>query len=91
MLDGSHYFECACYSEEHTIKFVLDKDPEDPEIYVSVFLNQYRSWWKRLWVGIKYIFGYKCMYGHWDNWIMKDEDAQRLIDMCNEYLNRDLG
>jgi len=26
MLDGTHYFECACGSDEHTIRFTLDKE-----------------------------------------------------------------
>ncbi|MGA1842993.1 MAG: hypothetical protein ACMUIS_00335 [bacterium] len=84
MLDGSHYFECKCGSDEHTLRFTLDKN--DKEIYTSVFLNQYRNVFKRIFVAIKYIFGYKCKYGHWDCWLMRDEDAQNLLKMLNEYL-----
>ena len=84
MLDGSHYFECKCGSDEHTLRFTLDKN--DKEIYTSVFLNQYRNVFKRIFVAIKYIFGYKCKYGHWDCWLMRDEDAQNLLKMLNEFL-----
>jgi hypothetical protein len=87
MLDGTHYFECRCGSSEHTLRFTLDKDPEDPSIYADVYLNQYRTWWKRFWVGVKYIFGYRCKYGHWDNWILVRSDAQRLRDMCDEFIS----
>lgn len=84
MLDDTYYFECDCGSSEHTIRFTLDK--EDPTIYTSVFLNQYRSLWERVWVALKYVFGYKCRYGHWDCWSMRDSDARKLRDMCDDYL-----
>lgn len=76
MLDISHYFECDCHNDEHTIRFVYDKT--ENELYLSVFLNQYRSFWNRLIVAVKYLFGYKCQYGHWDCWVMQRKDAQRL-------------
>lgn len=81
MLDGTEYFECECGSDEHTLRFILSLD-DDSEIYSKVFLNDYRSFWQRLVVSIKYLFGYKCKYGHWDCFIMKAEDAQRLSDLC---------
>ncbi len=86
MLDGSHYFECMCGSDEHTIRFILDN--EDGDLYTSIFLNQHRPWWKVLWVGIRYIFGYKCKYGHWDCWVLDPEDAVRLRDMCDEFIKK---
>lgn len=83
MLDGSYFFECKCGSDEHTLRFTLDK--EDKEIYTSIFLNNYLNIFKRLFVAIKYIFGYKCKYGHWDCWVMRDEDIQKLSDMLDNY------
>jgi len=85
MLDGTHYFDCGCGSFEHTIRFSLNK--EEGEIYTDVFLNQYRHFWKRVWIGIKYAFGYKCRYGHWDCWILDKSDVTRLRDMCDELIN----
>lgn len=84
MLDGTEYFECSCGSDEHTIRFVLDK--KDKEIYLCVFLNQYRPWWKRIWIALKYVFGYKCKYGHWDNWTMVSTDVERLQKMCSDFI-----
>ncbi len=85
MLDGTHYFECRCGSTEHTIRFTLDK--EDNELHTDIYLNQWRPLWKRIWVGIKYIFGYKCKYGDWDCWILNKDDAKRLRDMCSEFID----
>lgn len=88
MLDGSYFFECQCESDEHTLRFTLDKEYPEPEIYVSIFLDQYHTWYERVWVAIKYIFGYKCKYGHFNTWSMKPEDATKLRDMCNDFLIR---
>lgn len=85
MLDGTQYFECDCGSVEHTLRFVLDKD--DKQIHTEIYLNQYRSWLMRIWVGIRYIFGYKCKCGEWDCWMLSKDDAIRLRDMCNEIID----
>ena len=79
MLDGTEFFECACGGDEHTLRFIVDT--KDKELYASVYLNNYRSIWQRVWVAVKYVFGYKCKYGHWDNWILNPEDAVRLKQM----------
>jgi len=81
----SHYFDCACGSSEHTLRFVLDSD--NNTIYTLVFLNQYRGFWKRLLVAIKYLFGYKCKYGHWDEWILKPEDVTEITLLLNKIKN----
>lgn len=84
MLDGNHFFECRCGSYEHTLRFVINKT--DKEIYTSIFLNQWRSWWKRAWVAVRYLFGYKCTYGEWDHWALCLNDVERLRDMCNDFI-----
>ena len=84
MLDGTHYFECDCGSVEHTLRFVIDK--EDNELHTEIFLDAPYHWWVRVWIGIKYIFGYKCRYGHWDCWVLNINDAIRLRDMCKEVI-----
>lgn len=78
----TEFFECICGSEAHTLRFQLD---DDVELYTSVFLNQYRGFFGRLWIAIKYLFGYKCRYGHWDCTMLKLEDADRLIALFKNY------
>ena len=78
----THYFECICYSDEHILKFQIDE--EEKEIYTTIFLNQYRNVLKRVWIAIKYIFGYKCKYGHWDCWTLRNEDIQKLKELLNQ-------
>ena len=83
----TEYFDCICTSIEHTIRFVLSFYEDDPEIHLEVYLNQYRNVFKRMWTAIKYIFGYKCKYGHWDCWELSSiEDAERLKDILEKYI-----
>lgn len=91
MFDREEHFRCACHSPEHTIVFDVDKDEMSdydpfPEMYLHVHLHQHRSIFKRIWVAIKYVFGYKCKYGHWDCWVLRSEDAERMRDMLDEFI-----
>ncbi len=82
----SSFFECSCYSPEHSLRFILDKDPEFPLLYTEIYLSQYHSFLGRIWIAIKYVFGYRCRYGHWDTWILKRDDAKRLRDLADEFI-----
>jgi len=79
----SHYFECACHSMDHTLRFTFDK--EDHLIYAEAFLQD-RHWYERIWLGLKYFFGYKTRHGQFGEWIMKDVDAERLRSMLDEFI-----
>jgi len=84
------FLQCACGSKEHILIFELeeylyDKDIKYVELTTSVFLNNYRNIFKRIWVAVKYIFGYKCKYGQWDCTMIREEDADRLIHMLEEF------
>lgn len=83
MFDGTHYLECACSSDEHTLRFTLDK--EDGEIYTSVYLNRYLPWYKRAWHALRYVFGYHCKYGHWDCTVINREGAAKLRAILDEF------
>jgi hypothetical protein len=71
---------CSCSSVEHQI--VFSYDDEDNLLYAQIHLTHY-SFWKRLVKGIKYIFGYKCRYGHWDEFLFSSEHAQDLKYLAN--------
>jgi hypothetical protein len=66
---------CDCGSREHQI--VFEYDQEDSLIYCSIHLAD-QGFWKRLKLGLKYIFGYKCLYGHWENFVMTPEHVDKL-------------
>ena len=45
------------------------------------------SFWDRLKHDIKYIFGYRCMYGDFDEVILKKEDVHK-IEKIVEFLKK---
>lgn len=79
-----HYFSCACHSDDHVFRFVFD--PDDRELYLSVFLCQYRPWYKRLWYAARYVLGYRSRYGDWDSTTIREKDIPRLRDLCDRAL-----
>lgn len=97
----SELFLCECGSAEHQIIFqtydfsegmtpeTLTEWPveERQAFSITIFLNQYRGFFKRLWVAIKYLFGYKCRYGDFDTIMLGTEDAERMVKSLQGYLN----
>jgi len=84
--DYTEYFDCQCNCTEHVLRFIYMgafKD-EEPELYLDIFLDN-RTFLRRLWVGVKYIFGRKSSYGHFDNWTMKVEDAKKFRNMVDRF------
>jgi hypothetical protein len=80
-----HYFDCECHSDEHVFSFVFD--PEDGELILSTYLHQYQGFFKRIWTAVKYVFGYKSKYGHWDTTLLDAESIERLRDLCQRSLD----
>jgi len=73
------YCSCQCSDFNHTIRFNLDED--DGDIWLETRLNAYEPWWKRIWIGIKYVFGRPPVYGHYDCTLLRAEDYDTLMRM----------
>lgn len=74
-------FICQCHSIDHQLVFSYDKDWD--EVFVSVYLKPEPNIFKRMVIAIKYIFGYKSIYGPFDEFIFKKSDAERLQEVVN--------
>ena len=86
--NNHHILICSCYSTEHQMVFHKSEgnDWYPPEVYVHVHLVR-RSFWYRLKYALKYIFGYKSMYGGWDEFILDKshvKDLEAIIQHLNE-------
>lgn len=80
-----YYFDCHCTDMEHTVRFTIDEDEDSIDLYMDAFLSNYRNFWKRLWEGLKYAFGHKCIYGHFCSWSLCRNDADRLIKLAEKF------
>ena len=74
-------FICKCYNTEHQLIFSYFTD--EKEVYVSVHLIPEYKIFRRIWKAIKYIFGHRSIYGHFDEFIFKSEDADKLQSIVN--------
>ena len=82
--------KCACGSKEHLLIFELEEYQYDDtlryvEFTTSVLLSDYQNIFQKIWAAVKYVLGYKCKNGHWDSMIIKEEDADKLIHMCEQF------
>ena len=79
--DNEILLRCECSSCEHQL--IVSWDNDDGEVYVHVHLTSYKSFWQRLWYGLKYAFGYKCRYGAFDEVVLRREDSNGLQNVVN--------
>ena len=78
------HIDCNCGSPEHILRFIWND--EDLELYTEVQLRQWRSLPKRIWVAIRYIFGYKSSYGVWDCTCMGRCEMEKLHNFLGKML-----
>jgi hypothetical protein len=78
-------FICDCHSIEH--QFAIWYDEEDNELWLEPHLDPTYHWYKRLWGAIKYIFGYKTMYGNWDSVMLNPDDLPRLREYFDKAIS----
>lgn len=87
------YLECECSADEHMIRLTYfpktvnsDGTEELSELYINYFLAA-PGFFQRLKNGIKYIFGYKCRYGHFGSTCFGPETARKFKNVLDEYLS----
>lgn len=78
------YITCACHAMEHTARFAFWND--DKDLYFDVMLNPNRAFFKRLWIGIKYIFGIGSGHGDSAEFIFAPIEARKLRKLLDKYL-----
>lgn len=71
-------FVCDCHGLEHQVAFWYDED--DNALYIEPHLTTHRGFFERLWVGLKYAFGYKSRFGEWDEIILGEENQKKLYE-----------
>jgi len=78
----TEFFRCDCASTEH--QFVIDYWDGDDELIVSVHLNPLEPWYKRVWMAVRYVFGYTSCYGSFQEVILQRDQVDRLISVLNQ-------
>lgn len=72
---------CDCSSVEHQMVLRFDDNKDlGRMVYVKIHLVPL-VWYKRLWRGLKYIFGYKCCYGNFEEMILSSKHARQIYGL----------
>jgi hypothetical protein len=74
-----HVVLCDCHSPEH--QFIIVKDTVDQEVWLEVHLCPNPSFFKRLWEGLRYAFGYRSRYGDFDSILVTPEDQAKIVEL----------
>jgi len=96
-----HHSICSCTSSEHTVhwqyspayKITGKNIPEEvdfqwpSEVYFDVCVSWNQSFFKRCWNAIRYVFGRRSAYGHFDCFVLEKPAARKLVAFLQEYVN----
>jgi len=81
------YFECDCFTAEHTIRFSYFPEERD-FIYAEVHLSSF-GFFKRVWTALRYVFGKQSQYGCFSETMLNRGQVSKVRDTCNEFLGVD--
>lgn len=79
------YLECSCGSLEHLVRFSYFEDEKD-FVYLEIHLAPDRSFFRRLFNAIKYIFGHRSKYGDFDEILLDKNTVLKLKEACEKFL-----
>ena len=84
--DSTIYIGCQCHAPEHIIRVsYFEWEEDEPEIYFELQSHGYLSFWNRLKMGIKFIFGHEKL--EWHDVIPNNNDLVDLHRVLTTYLN----
>lgn len=77
-------FICNCGSVEHQFLISYWNDHEGwDETYVEIHLTKQWPIWRRIVLAVKYIFGYQCRYGAFQEVVLHPDQVRELRDKLN--------
>ena len=85
-------FICDCGDVGHQFILQYFEDPsfddEEPELYLSIHLNQSCSFWEKVKNAFRYLFSRdRSRFGDFDEVILNARDARILRDRIDKWLN----
>jgi hypothetical protein len=87
------YFQCSCCETDHllVVHFIKHEDGT-PELVIRKSMSHYLPWYKRVYQGVRYIFGMRHSKYHFEEMtILNQVDIERLYQLvkeCRDYRNR---
>lgn len=84
-----HLVLCDCGTPEHQVIFQYfeDEKPEWQLLYMDFHLTNYGNIFKNLWTAIRWAFGYKSMYGQFDEFVINPQEAKDMIGFLQKFVD----
>lgn len=57
------------------------------EVYFDVCVSWNQSFFKRCLNAVRYVFGYRSRYGHFDCFVLEKTEARKLVAFLQDYVN----
>jgi len=79
---------CDCkFEPAHDLQFMyFTNEDYHKEIYFTKYMNTSYNFIQRIWVALKYIFGYNNYYGHFSETILNKKEVIKLKNYLDEFL-----
>lgn len=74
------YLDCQCDHPGHVVRFTYD--PDDGDLYIQARMSNYLPWYKRIWVGLKFVFGISDQ--HYAEVLVKKTDYNMLLNIIHK-------
>lgn len=85
------FLECSCRTPDHLLKFEIDNyDAKDGWLVATTVLSPYSAWYRRLWLGLKFIF-FSGELEAFDSWVCTYDDVgemKRLRDLLDRFIDK---
>ncbi len=70
---------CECTNAEHCVIIqAAEWDNGDRDVFLSIHLSPYLPWYKRIINAVRYIFGYRCSFGDFNEIILSKNHIVKL-------------
>lgn len=66
---------CGCGDPAHHLLFTLDEDAPQVWLHYQLLLE---PWYKRIWYGVRYIFGHQSRYGAYGELVINESNVDKL-------------
>jgi len=81
------FITCKCGSPDHIVRLSMntwEKDGKicDLDVSINIYLNPEASFFRRIWIAIKYIFGHQVF--SFDEILLDGEKTETIIDFLKE-------
>lgn len=81
-----HHFVCTCTDLSHNVvisEYLDDEFAKFDELTLSIHMNHYLPWYKRIWYALKYIFRSDC--GTYDSIVINKENRDQIVKILTDF------